>query len=90
MTEIYRANRRPLDWREGKGAGIVTAWWIIRLLADVIGLTTLQMRFDYQEIVTTGTVFFCAVTVIHQILPLIIVTCVTRWQTAGQHAARIF
>lgn len=90
MLQIYQSSRHPLDWHEDGGAAIVTGWWLIRLLADLIGLTTLKTRFGSEDIVTNGVILFCVLTVIHQIVLLIIATRVNRWQMTSLRTDSVF
>ena len=65
-------------------------WWLIRLLADLIGLTTLTTRFGPDDVVTNGIILFCVLTVIHQVIFLIIVTRINRWQIRAHRTEAVF
>lgn len=90
VTEVYQTSRKPLGGKERGGSLLVTAWWILRLLGDLAGLSTLTTRLAAQATTNNGTVLFCAITLIHQILLLIIVARVDRWQTAADRTINAF
>ncbi len=81
MREIYKASRTPHDWRKAQGAAIIGWWWADYVFGNLSGLLLKGMSALHETVPLRGfSIFLYANVILHQLLLLLIVGRIVKWQ----------
>jgi len=89
MVEIYKASRTPHDWRSAKAATLVTGWWCLQVIGNILAISLRFSTMHGQPVNRELAMLFFGVVGVHQILLFVIVTQIDTWQARAHRSGGV-
>ena len=83
MKELWKVSQDPTDWQTREGGALLSGWWTLWIISNILGQVTMRMNADTIEKLKTLTTTSIVAEIVGVVLCLVamaMVKTISRWQ----------
>jgi hypothetical protein len=83
MKELWKVSQDPTDWQTREGGALLSGWWALWIISNILGQVTMRMNPDTIEklkTLTTTSIVAEIIGVVLCIVAMAMVKTISRWQ----------